>query len=213
MALWYKWCNWFPVGYTVSWRFPSPLLVQCQDMAACHKCRLDWTGKRISAGDTAAPLAWLSVRNGLHSQALHERFYMGTPKANWPMEIRNIVSSAWLPAAIAAIWVPNHHRAPHLTKQRALFLIPKKKKKRLSSFSLLHLLWPFSLFSPHLSMVIHVRNHCMNTHGFFFQHQTCAWMLKASDQMTPLKKPERSDQLLVHHQYWRREHTNAQGYI
>lgn len=44
-----------------------------------------------------------SVCNGLHSQALHERFYMGTPKANWPTEIRLIVSSAWLPAAMAAI--------------------------------------------------------------------------------------------------------------
>lgn len=45
----------------------------------------------------------LSVRNGLRSQTLHERFYMETPKANWPVEIRLIVSSAWLPVAMAAI--------------------------------------------------------------------------------------------------------------
>lgn len=79
------------------------MCVQFQEMAACHNCRLDWTGKKISTGDTAATLARLSVCNGLYSQALHERFYMGTPKANWPMEIRLIVSSAWLPAAMAAI--------------------------------------------------------------------------------------------------------------
>lgn len=77
--------------------------VQFKDMAACHKCRLDWTGKKISTGDTGALLVQLSVRNGFHSQALHERFYMGTPKANWPMEIKLIVSSAWLPTAMAAI--------------------------------------------------------------------------------------------------------------
>lgn len=45
----------------------------------------------------------LSVRNGLRSQALHERFYMETPKANWPVEIRLIVSSAWFPVAMAAM--------------------------------------------------------------------------------------------------------------
>lgn len=33
-------------------------------------------------GDTETPLAQLSVCNGLNSQALDERFYMGTPKAN-----------------------------------------------------------------------------------------------------------------------------------
>lgn len=72
-------------------------------MAACHKFRLGWTGKKISTGDTGALLAQLFVHNGLHSQALHERFYMGTPKANWPTEIRLIVSSAWLLAAMVAI--------------------------------------------------------------------------------------------------------------
>lgn len=45
----------------------------------------------------------LSVHNGLRSQALHERFYMETPKANWPVEIWLIVSSAWFPVAMAAI--------------------------------------------------------------------------------------------------------------
>lgn len=127
MRLWFKTCNWFPVGHSVSFLFPSTPHVHFTDTAACHKSRLDWTRKKISTGDSGALLAQLSVRNGLHSQALHERFYMGTLKANWPMEIRLIVSSAWLPAAMAAIWVPNHLRAPHLTKQRALFLILLKK--------------------------------------------------------------------------------------
>lgn len=124
MRLWFKSCNWFPVGHSV--RSISPSNAQFKDMAACHKCRHDWTGKKISAGDTGALLAPCSLRNGLHSQALHERFYMETPKANWPMEIKLIVSSAWLPVAMAAVWVPNHHRPPHLTKQSALFLTPKK---------------------------------------------------------------------------------------
>lgn len=44
-----------------------------------------------------------SVCNGFHSQALHERFYMETPKANWPIEIKLIVSSAWFPVTMAAI--------------------------------------------------------------------------------------------------------------
>lgn len=142
MRLWFESCNWFPVGHGVTFLFPTSPHVQFQDMAACHKCRLDWTGKKISTGDTGALLAWLSVCNGPHSQALHERFYMGTPKANWPMEIRLIVSSAWLQAATAAIWMPNHHRAPHLTKQRPLFLILKKKSVShlLSFLFLLHLL-------------------------------------------------------------------------
>lgn len=148
MRLWFKSCNWFPVGHSVSFLFPSSPRVQFLDMAACHKCRLDWTGKKISTGDTVALLARLYVRNGLHSQALHERFYMGTPKANWPMEIRLIVSSAWLPAAIAATWVPNHHRAPHLTKQRALFLLLKKSVSHpLSVTFLLHLLSLFQSLS------------------------------------------------------------------
>lgn len=53
--------------------------------------------------ETRPLLARRSVRNGLHSQALHERFYMETPKANWPVEIKLIVSSAWLPIAMVAI--------------------------------------------------------------------------------------------------------------
>lgn len=158
MRLWFKSCNWFPVGHSVSLLFPSNPRVQFKDMAACHKCRLGWTGKKISTGDTGALLARLSVRNGLHSQALHERFYMGTPKANWPMEIKLIVSSAWLPAAMAAIWVPNHHRAPHLTKQRALFLIPEKKVPLIlylsPSCSTYFLPFSLSLLLPLMSKVI-----------------------------------------------------------
>lgn len=89
----------------------------------------------------------LSVRNGLRSQTLHERFYMETPKANWPVEIRLIVSSAWLPVAMAAIWVPNHHRLLHLTKQRALFSAPSFKPSPRSALFL-----PFCLSLPlHLS--------------------------------------------------------------
>lgn len=145
MRLWFKSCNWFPVGHSVSFLFPRNPHVQFKDMAACHKCRLDWTEKKISTGDTGALLARLSVRNGLHSQALHERFYMETPKANWPVEIKLIVSSAWLPIAMAAIWVPYHHRAPHLTKQRALFLILKKKSVS-HSLSRLFVLQPVFLF-------------------------------------------------------------------
>lgn len=149
MRLWFKNCNWFPVGHSVSFLFPSSPRVQFQDMAACHKCRLDWTGKKISTGGTVALLARLYVRNGFHSQALHERFYMGTPKANWPMEIRLIVSSAWLPAAIAATWAPNHHRAPHLTKQRLLFLLLKKVSLILyQSFS-----WSTSSLSSRLCLM------------------------------------------------------------
>ena len=163
MRLWFKSCNWFPVGHNVSFLFPSSPHVQFKDMAACHKCRLDWTGKKISTGDTEALLARLSVRNGLHSQALHERFYMGTPKANWPTEIKLIVSSAWLPAAMAAIWVPNHHRAPHLTKQRALFLILKKKKK----MSLILYLSFFLLRLLSLSLSF-----------FFFPPWLCLWCLR-----------------------------------
>lgn len=68
-----------------------------------QKCRPDWTGREISTGDSGALLARLSVRNGLHSQALHERFNMETPRANWPVEIGLIVSSAWLPVAMAAV--------------------------------------------------------------------------------------------------------------
>lgn len=158
MRLWFKSCNWFPVGHNVSFLFPGSPRVQFKDMAACHKCRLDWTGKKISTGDTEALLAWLSVHNGLHSQALHERFYMGTPKANWPTEIKLIVSSAWLPAAMAAIWVPNHHRAPHLTKQRALFLI-LTKKECLSFF-----IFPFSCSAFSLSN--------------FFPPWLCLWCLR-----------------------------------
>lgn len=148
MRLWFRSCNWFPVGHSVSFLFPSNPHVQFKDMASCHKCRLDWTGKKISTGDTGALLARFAVCNGLHSQALHERFYMETPKANWPMEIELIVSSAWLPVAMAAVWVLNHHRAPHLTKQRALFVILKKKKKvspSLYSSSCSSLSFPFPL--------------------------------------------------------------------
>lgn len=144
MRVWFRSCNWFPAGLSVIFLFPGSLYVQFQEMAACHQSRHDWTGKKISTGDTAAPLARPFVCNGLHSQALHERFYMATPKANWPMEIRLIVSSAWLPATMAAIWVPNHHRAPHLTKQKSTFLNlpPSKKKKYL-------ILLTFPLLAPH----------------------------------------------------------------
>lgn len=167
MSLWFKSCNWFPVGHSVRFLFPGSPHVRFQDMGTCHKCRLDWTGKKISTGDTAALLAWLSVRNGLHSQTLHERFYMRTPKANWPMEIGLIVSSAWLPAAMAAIWVPNHCRAPHLTKQRPLFLVLEKKLSVIlyhsSPCSTYSLSYPLSL-----NVIQQVQNRCINTYGFYF---------------------------------------------
>lgn len=86
--------------------FPGNPRVQFEDMAACHECRLDWTGKKISTGDTGALLARLAVRNGPHSQALHGKkkgFTWELQKANWPTEIKLIVSSAWLPTAMAAI--------------------------------------------------------------------------------------------------------------
>lgn len=78
------------------------------NMSTCHKCRLDWMGGGVRGGSgpihrrRGGSSGLLLIMASIHGLFM-KGFYMRTPKANWPMEICLIVSSAWLAAAMAAI--------------------------------------------------------------------------------------------------------------